>query len=410
MDADYALPEAALPRLGMLLERINKRATKLGAQPISLVLGEQFATKVTGYGGRPREVAMRRVQLVGEWPRVNGWRLAGVRDGNLDEPIIVGIPGVPVDLSSLRDSGNRCDHCRVARRRNETFALLHDDGRLAIIGRNCLRDYVAHDVEWLIWEASAIRELQQTCEDEEREVGVRDPGMPTIEAYLVYVAAVIQAYGWRSSTDAKISGKTATAWLALDCATMPAAGRDADFMRWYEPVDAALEAAAVRATQALEWARQLDPEHHDAYLQNIGRLCRNKFLPKRWVGYLASTIKAYERNVEEPAARAASVHGTSEHQGEVGGTITNVPAHIEFIKTFTREFGTRNMISFRDEQGNLYVWWTGGTGLSQGEDGFLCATVKAHDSYNGEKQTIITRALLRKTPAEPKKARAKKGA
>lgn len=135
-----------LPALHARIERIDRRARRLGTGPVLLV-----------DTGR-RQAGRAIVVLQGDTPRVEGWRIAAVVHRGADAELrpVPGAPAVP--LCSARWRVASCDHCRVARNRKETFLLLRDGDRsVRPVGSSCLRDFLGgHDPERLCRQAEYL--------------------------------------------------------------------------------------------------------------------------------------------------------------------------------------------------------------------------------------------------------------
>src|SRR3954462_1776364 len=107
-----------LPALRERIERIDRRARRLGTGPVRLV-----------DTGR-RQAGRAVVVLEGEVPRLEGWRIAAVvrhRGADAELRPVRGVPPLPSCCACWRVPS--CDHCRVARNRKETFLLLRDIDR-----------------------------------------------------------------------------------------------------------------------------------------------------------------------------------------------------------------------------------------------------------------------------------------
>lgn len=84
--------------------------------------------------------------------------------------------------------------------------------------------------------------------------------------------------------------------------------------------------------------------------------------------------------------------------GEVGERVRDLPVTVKFTKEVFNRFGASMLVTFRDEDGNTLK--TFGTGSSlyklgkEGEKVFLTGTIKSHDEWKGEKQTMFTRVKL----------------
>src|SRR3972149_3916096 len=57
--------------------------------------------------------------------------------------ILRNVPGETLP-ESWRRADQKCDHCGLIRKRNETFVVRHEDGTLKQIGRQCIADFLGH--------------------------------------------------------------------------------------------------------------------------------------------------------------------------------------------------------------------------------------------------------------------------
>src|SRR4051794_4486212 len=123
-DPTYWVRVENLPALHERIDRIDRRARRLGTGPVSLV------------DTRIRRRGRAIVVLRGESPRLAGWRLVAVVDHRGGTAALRPVPGGPVmSLEPARWTTATCDHCRVARRRKDTFVLLRVvDGAMRQVG------------------------------------------------------------------------------------------------------------------------------------------------------------------------------------------------------------------------------------------------------------------------------------
>lgn len=113
---------------------------------------------------------------------------------------------------------------------------------------------------------------------------------------------------------------------------------------------------------------------------------------------LAERLEA-ERKAREEAYEAAR-KAVSKWQGNEGDKIVvkgtyEKSAWFDVVGPFGRP-ETRYVHTFKDVDGNVYVWKTGRgiTEANRGEALELKGTVKEHSEYNGEKQTVLKNCRL----------------
>ncbi len=87
--------------------------------------------------------------------------------------------------------------------------------------------------------------------------------------------------------------------------------------------------------------------------------------------------------------------------GEEGERLRDLAVTQESARVIgNSQWGETVLIKFRDEQDNVYCWFTGsGSGLQQGEKAVIDGTVKKHNEYQGAKETQLTRVKVKELAA-----------
>ena len=130
------------------ITKLNRRAVKLGLNPVEYTLAERVVqVPVDDHSGYPtglcREVVVVDVTLTGNAPKLNGWTLICKVEHTESGQLVTQPAGCKEDLSAWYEcSGRDCDHCHTNRDRKETFVLRDESGKSIRIGRSCLADYV----------------------------------------------------------------------------------------------------------------------------------------------------------------------------------------------------------------------------------------------------------------------------
>ena len=144
--ATFRVLRRNLPELNVRIGRLARRAERLGTAPLALrEVGEDDG-----------EHAL--VVLEGEPPALGGWTLAAVVDHRGGAPRLRVASSAAPALDPRRFREPRCDHCRLRRRRVETFVVWHAaTQRLRQVGTGCLRDFLGgHDPERLCRQAEYV--------------------------------------------------------------------------------------------------------------------------------------------------------------------------------------------------------------------------------------------------------------
>lgn len=405
----FTIPAENLANLVARIEKISRRAVKLGAGAVGIEVGaaEKVPVKnnvdiVTGYR------TVHTVTVTGETPKLAGWTFAATLQHLDGTNIVRTVPGVNVDLTAYREVGPACEHCKADRRRNDTYVVVHEDGRTAQLGRNCISDFLGGvSPDAVAARAQYLIEISDACDYESGFFGGRLELVAKLDAFLAFVACAIREDGWLSRTKAReLDG--------LRMATADAAWSHGAFPSKDLPKSALLEPNAQDielATRALEHARETLGAAHPMtlgdYEHNLRAVIMGENVSQRLAGIAASVVPWYTRKVGEERERAA--RKASEHVGALGERAT-WKVSLTRVHSFETAFGTLHLHRFMDADGNVLVWKTGTSQLEEGKEYFLTGTVKEHGDYKGSKQTVLSRCAASSEPPAPKKARKAKAA
>lgn len=109
----------------------------------------------------------------------------------------------------------------------------------------------------------------------------------------------------------------------------------------------------------------------------------------------------YITKIEKAEKALKAKESTSQHVGEVGEKLDIIVTYTH-TASWENEYGgwlnhasVTNLHSFKDVQGNVYVWKTGlYIEADYGTKVHLRGSVKEHSEYNGIKQTVLTRCKV----------------
>lgn len=408
------------------IEKIQKRAARKGLTPVTIIWGKAYRPwKMTlkdpleyeMRDGRRSPVQVRKyldarvsMTIAGDSPNYGGWRFIAALQHLEGENIVRTLPGETVP-EMYRTRGPACDHCKSSRRRNDTYVLAHEDGRLAQVGSTCIDDFLGSaDAHKLAFAAMYFAELLGA--GEEGFEGSGGDMTRTLDEFLPFVAWCVREQGWTSRTAAREHGGGATADGAFWYMTDEDAARKANVHP--SEVDIA------EATTALAWAEaitdaDIEKERGD-FLHNLRAVARTGLVTYRTAGIAGAVIIAYQRAIGRERERKvrATRPELNEFLGTVGKRETwNVT--LDFVTGFETAYGYTTLLKFRTNEGATLVWKATGDpkagirvdGVWQKKDGVAIineitradvgkryavkGTVKKHDIYQGKKQTLLSR-------------------
>jgi hypothetical protein len=295
------------------------------------------------------------------------------------------------DLTAYRTAKPVCDHCKSARKRNDTFVLRAPDGSLHQIGRNCLADFLREsNVEIAIGIMALVEELSKACggSDEMDEFG--GGGGYTITTTVAdFVAASVAAVrqgGWSPSKGERPT-KNAASFISG-----PAPMRADDRAAWKEAQPT--EADIARGALIVEWIKA-STDSSD-YMHNLRIAVALNHTTGRTEGLLASSVIAYERHVEGIERKRAEAAKATEstYFGEVGKRY-EIAATVKRVHYTEGSYGVVTLLVLADDAGHCFKWFASGSKeVSVGATVQIKGTVKKHEEYKGTKETVLTRCAL----------------
>jgi hypothetical protein len=138
-------------------------------------------------------------------------------------------------------------------------------------------------------------------------------------------------------------------------------------------------------------------------------------------GFIAYAYVAYQKQIEYEARKAAEEAGkVSEYVGQVGDKII-VDVTLKRCISYETQYGMQHIYIFQDAQDNEYKWNTAKflervvtetffdysdkekqypeeqkymARIEEGEQVKVRGTIKAHEEYQGQKQTVLTRCKV----------------
>lgn len=405
-DNIFTIPSWNINRLEAEVNKLNKRAKKLGCDYIQLVTQEvktivdpRYLDSVHEGNRLPLEQApkieVHVIEVIGKGPIIEGWKFIGTLDHYTvpGSVMVKSVPGENVPPQFF-NSSPICEHCNKKRYRIETFVLENvDTGEYKQVGRQCIKDFLGHNPTRIANYLTAIFRLIENLGDTDSDYyGYGDSvWMFDSMAVLTTTIAVIRTYGWVSRSAAGYD-LDATA-DAVIYAMSPSKGTQEreekqkflDNLRWDREKD------MEEAKEAVEWLKEQSPTND--YIHNLQALAERDEIPAAMFGYWCSLISSYQR-VKEKLILAKRQQKLNDWFGDLK-TRYDMEVEVTKIRGFDSYYGVGYAISMLDKDGHTLVWFT-----STEADVETCgkykvkATVKKHDTYNGWKQTIVTRVKI----------------
>lgn len=395
------IPIVNIPRLTDAIEAMNKKAHKLGCNPIIMTLGPITPGKPPANNptGQPSE-SYQEVTIDGLTPMFSGWSLvATIEPRDNGEMMIREVPGQSCPESFRTTTVGRCDHCNAQRRRSMMIVVKNEAGEHKQLGRQCVADFLGGvSPDELLARMSWIAELEEAKTSSRG--GLKGNLVVETLDFLTAVCAAVEVHGWMAKSQCS-EWQTPTVSRAWGVFQVVCNGEipSAEVREYLKEHGDAMRA---KAAMVMAWARGLTGGN--GYEYALGVAARQDVVQHKDGGILASAVSGYDRVTTqeiqnkiaaERAARNAVKAIVSQHVGEVGTRSEFHGLTVAMVRLIDSDYGVRSVIKFVDEAGNVLIWFaTGATELEKGQTLSIKATVKEHSEYQGVKQTIVTRAKV----------------
>lgn len=401
----YRIPVVNFPRLEEEIAKLNKRAKKLGCEPITLSVKNTVVEKrKSPHTNVEYDLVIQECTVSGQAPKINGWTLVAVLEPVVDtgELLVKEVPG-QVCPESYRHTNFNCDHCGTIRKRNAIFVLRYEDGSHKQVGRNCIADFLGHkNPDSILGLAEMLFNTDQLLAGASDEFWGLSSGViaAPIHYFVTLVNSIIRSVGWISRTQAQEDDGPSTANLAYDICTAKTHEQAQKLIKYYK-LEITEEDPEV-AAKAIQWASEISSEEAGStYMHDLGVCCRSKIVTYKTAGYVASVVNAYKRHISSlEIAKAKNIE--SNHIGEVGSRLTFDDLTILKLHSVSSGLYPKTLVRFSDPQGNIMIWWASGSPqwLQVGKHVKVKGTVCKHSLYNDIPQTELKRVTLVDTNKE----------
>lgn len=385
----FQIPECNFPALEEKLEKLNKTAAKLNCNPITYDVIKEEIKKVEN-----QYIKFFHVEIIGNSPIISGWEFLGKIQHESAGNILRILPGNEnINLNKYRFIAPICDHCKQNRKRKDTYLIKHENtGEIKQIGKSCLKDFLCHTSPQQIASYLEIilnmEEFLQEYQDFSHMP--RDEYYLPLELYLSIVAETILRFGWLSKSkiqelysegfDGPLFATSDRAFFNYNLNIFPKINNKPEFK--FEEIT---EKSKELAQKAIHWARN-EMEAKNDYFHNLKIIVAGDKIKIKNIGFAASLIPTYQREKELKAK--SNFYGNIKDKIEKELTLQKV-------FTFETDFGLCHIYKFVDVEGNIFIWKTSKyIKNEEGETIKIKGTIKDHNEYKGENQTILTRCKI----------------
>ncbi len=312
-----------------------------------------------------------------------GWHFGGMHDFTPDGQAVHHYAD-PEHAVNVAD--NHCDHCGLRRARGKVFTVTNDEGETKQIGSNCLEAFLGIHPEGL-W----VLGTDLTLDDLERE-GRENPGSHGSSQAFPAEDLIVAALTVSNDGHEFVSRGSAT-WENPSTAEL--------VLRDWDALEAATPERRELAKKIHEWLAEQTPASEGDYIGNLKTVLagEDRYVGHKHVALAVSVVAAYRRaerarelELERERRKANRVPG---FLADVGEKIAGVKATIRLVREIDGDYGTSTLLVMSTEDGRTVKWFSSSTwSVEPGDQVEIKGTVKEHSSYEGDDQTVITRAKM----------------
>jgi hypothetical protein len=408
------------------IERLNRQIEKIGldVEPVRFEKKHVYTERSRGEGV---PLAVRLADVVIDAPDLEsivkpGFSLIALATAVLEcdvqaagtSRIITRVAREDIDLSSFRTKALSCDVCG-AKRYRKTVLILREDasGRLFGVGTDCAEVYlprVSTSINFLEdmlgFEPYIDDEIDAEGDDPYADMSTGRM-TPTFDRDQLLTDAVIwvDEYGYVRADEPQ-STKEGMLAMYLGRDKMSAAIREE-----FAKVKARANLKEIKGTVRglLAWVE--DSTSGSDYIENLRETLKHDFVTEKRIGLAISAASVYRGHLERERIRAiVSAAGESDYFGKVKqrfGVIRKSKRHkaadlanrpvgtVVGCKPNPGYYGTTYRVTIVLDTGPLLIWWASNDQSDLiGRRVGITATVKEHKTFQGRRQTVITRANL----------------
>jgi len=314
------------------------------------------------------------------------------------------VPGQETPEGYERPDTHNCDHCGVRRNRAKSYLVREEaTGKVQQIGSTCLELFFGLQIKGLwILNSFTAEELAEFAE----EAANRESSGTRVEhtydpRYLIAMAYVISNGGKgfvsKGSADPEM-GRYATATTVLETIHHKPFGRidyaeEARIEAIRNDTKDMLANNAERVDEVLAFADTLSGD----YGQNAQIAARSAYVTYRAVGVLVSLVGGwYRAQAKAAAAKVEKAERNQEFVGQVKDRLRGLELTVTNMREMDSDWGITTLLVMKDAANHSFKWFASKAfDFEVGAQLVLDATVKAHETYNGNNETVLTRAAIK---------------
>lgn len=346
----------------------------------------------------------------------DGWVFGGTVepsrvDGKnfINFPILKDEDNNPVPTKYFSSNPCSCDYCKTDRKRTKTYLVTNRaTGEWRQLGKECLKLFVTGiDIDAIATFESFVKEAEDAANPGDEFFYNRRARFVEVQRALGLAQAATKMFGFVATRDNVGDRNVLSTKNIVQAKILKEIGYQNDLLNIdnsdREKINLAVAKLTVYLTAAEESIsndiialRETVTELPDEpYYNNLKTVLANEYIPLDKLGLLVSAPKAISRYYEfkKMQEEKEKLAKSSNYLGKVGEKISVNFVSGREVACCETQFGLLHIYEFKDTNGNMIVWKSGSS-KDIPESGVVTGTVKAHEEYDGIKQTVILRAKI----------------
>ena len=313
--------------------------------------------------------------------KLGDYTVVAILEHGDDVNIVHGVSNnIPVPIMYRTNKGY-CEHCNINRYRRKTAVLVGSDGYFKQVGIACLKEYTGIDANNIVKFTESIDEI--VCNDEvvtgldSCDSRVNNDFVNIIE-YLTKCIHLIRKNGYI---------KGVTKYEAEDSVKIEDTTDD--------DKELANKVYDFFTTVVTSW------DEFGDFAWNVHTTMINNTHCKRYNGYVAYAYTAYLNELErirKEKERISEIEN-QKYFGNPKDKFTNIECIGTYTASYDTMYGFTRIYKFVDKDNHVFVWKTSscvdGMPYKESVKCVISGTVKEHNEYNDEKQTVILRTKVK---------------
>jgi hypothetical protein len=377
------------------LEKMNKKAIKLGINPATILSQEEYNV-TENHNGRKVKVPKVKIIIRADLIKFGNYDFIAALDHTVgNKPIVKVVPN-KVLPEVYQNAGCNCDHCGIKRQRNDTF-IFQDNNGFKQVGRSCLKEFFGIDPTQSIDWFTSLYSLS------DNEFSSSGQYYYSIHEIVSYGLAVVEKHGYISKKamteyNDKVmqSGKDnyieSTSNLVVQAMNPPiATGDNRDIIEWCRAIHSRRIELSDDVDNIIKWGVEHFAGQSGEYAHNMGVFLTANSVEQKYFGYVVSVIGAYNRDKVKMVQSEAN---QNDYIGNIGDKVS-VDVSVIKIITLSGQYGYSYMNIMQEANtGNNIIWVSSSCVLNEGEGYQLKGTIKKLGDREGKKQTFLTRCKV----------------